>query len=280
MDVHQKLVLDMKKKVTQKLAAYSALAAGALAAVPGNAQIVYHDVDPDGQYNNDSDSLWIDINADGIDDFFMWVNNNATVASVRIYPEPGNEVLGSLGYGGAYFYPFALNANDMISSGQAVWNGTINGAAFTMAWNYLTGGSYGNWFGATDKYLGFSIIVGTNLHYGWIRLDVPANGGGFTIKDWAYNSQSDAAIYANQMQSIEEPAELEANIYAYNSVLNFNTPQQITGTISVVNMMGQTVKEVEITDAQMEIDLSSFDSGIYMVNVTSEEGTFTKKIAL
>ncbi len=272
----------MKKRVTQKLAAYSALAAGALVATTGaNAQIIYHDVDPDATFTNDGDSLDIDLNNDGVNDFMIWLlNDPANAYSVRLYPEMGNEALGSASAGSGFFYPFALNANDMISSGQSMWNGTINAGALTMAWKYVAGGSYGNWFGATDKFLGVRFLAGTNLHYGWIRLDVSANGDSFTVKDWAFNAQSDGPIMASQTTGIQDQLSVEASVYAHNATLFLTLSQDVKGTVSVVNMLGQTVRDIEITGAKMEIDLSDCDGGIYMVTINSANGNYTKKIAI
>jgi len=269
----------MNKKITQKLAAYSALAAGVVAA--GNsadAQIVYVDVDPDETYIADH-QLDLDLNSDGIVDFSLMIGAGDTRNMVRLEPEMGNEALGSAA--GNFFYPFTLNLNDPINDAQTIWNGTANGSILTMAWVYTAGGSYGNWLNVTDKYLGLRFFIGTDVHYGWVRFDVTCNPQGVTVvfKDYAYNTTPDQGIDAGQMTiGVNEAATLDANIFTANNRLNIQLNQQLNGTVSVINMVGQTVLSTTIQGAKMEIPLDDLVSGIYMVAIQTEHGNITRKV--
>jgi hypothetical protein len=269
----------MDKKLTKKLAAYSALAAGVVAAgTNAEAQIVYVDIDPDQTYTQDHD-LDIDLNNDGIVDFTLLIGSGATRHAVRLGPEMGNEALGS--GAGNFFYPFALNVNDPINDVQTVWNGTANGSLLTMAWVYTAGGSYGNWLNASDKYLGVRFFVGTDVHYGWIRFTITANAQGVTVvyKDYAYNTTPDQGLLAGQtVIGINEAASLDANIFTANNRLTVKLNQQTNGTISMINMLGQTVMSTAIAGTDMEIPLDGMDAGIYMVAVQTENGNFTRKV--
>lgn len=269
----------MNKKITKKLAAYSALAAGVVA-IGGNAeaQIVYTDVNPDETYTVDHD-LELDLNNDGIVDFTLLIGAGPTRYAVRLAPEIGNEALGS--QSGNFFYPFTLNMNDPIGPTQTIWNGSANGSLLTMAWVYSAGGSYGNWLNATDKYLGLRFFVGTNVHYGWVRLDVVATTSSISLvyKDYAYNTVADQAILAGQtVIGLNEAAKLDASIFTANNNLNVKLNQQTNGTINVINMMGQSVKSFAITSREMELPLDGMDAGIYMVTIQTENGHFTQKV--
>jgi hypothetical protein len=263
----------MNKKVTRKLAA-GVIAVGGKA----DAQIVYTDVNPDETYTADHD-LELDLNNDGIVDFTLLIGAGPTRYAVRLAPEMGNEALGSMS--GNFFYPFMLNMNDPIDPAQTTWNGSANGSYLTMAWVYSAGGSYGNWLSATDKYLGLRFFVGTNVHYGWVRLDVAATTSSITVvyKDYAYNTVAEQGILAGQTTiGLNEAVKLDANVFAANNTLNVNLNQHTTGTINLINMMGQTVKSVDITATDMKLPLDGIETGIYMVAIQTESGSFTQKI--
>lgn len=197
----------MKKKLLEKrLKSYSALAAGVLAAGgAANGQVVYTDVDPDSVADADGESYELDLNNDGTIDFTINRSRTTTASgAVRIVPQAGNEVLGATSYGGAYFLPYALSNGDAINGDETLWNGTINSAYLTLAW-YST---YGYWAGGqTDKYLGLRIDVDGAMHYGWVRLDVAAGGGSFTLKDYAFVSNAGVGIEAGATE-VDIPAAL------------------------------------------------------------------------
>ncbi len=268
----------MNKKLAKKLTAYTALAAGVVAAgTDADAQIVYVDIDPDEVYTQNHD-LELDLNNDGIVDFTLLIGDYATPAAARLLPKAGNEALGS--GAGNYFYPFALNLNDSISATQATWNGTLNGSMLTMAWVF-TGGSYGNWLNAADKYLGLRFFIGDNLHYGWVRFDIAADSVGITVvfKDYAYNSIPGQGLEAGQMTiGVNEVARLDANIFTANNRLIVKLNQESKGNISVINMVGQTVLSTGISSTDMEIPLDNLGAGIYMVAIQTEHGNITRKV--
>lgn len=59
-------------------------------------------------------------------------------------------------------------------------------------------------------FAGFHFDIGGNTHYGWMRIDTNATGGGtgyLTLVDWAYNDVADAPIDAGQTV-VPEPTPL------------------------------------------------------------------------
>ena len=71
----------------------------------------------------------------------------------------------------------------------------------------------------------------------------------------------------------------ESNVRLYpnptNGILNIESNGEMT--ISVMNILGQKVLETTATD-NTTIDLSGFESGIYMVRVMTENGMMTEKV--
>ena len=86
--------------------------------------------------------------------------------------------------------------------------------------------------------------------------------------------------YNNDCQSHESVSEVNTNnIRLYpnptSGILNIEGDGAIT--ISVMNTLGQTILETNATDKTV-IDLNGCESGIYIVQVKSENGTVTEKI--
>lgn len=270
----------MNKKTTQKLAAYSALAAGVMA-VNGtaNAQITYVDINPDETYTADH-QLDIDLNADAVNDFTIWIGADAANRNaVRVQPGTGNEVLGSVS--GNFFYPFAMDLNQPVGPSTTVWNGTMNGGYMTMAWVYVAGGSYGNWLNATDKYLGVRFLVGTNVHYGWIRFSISCSTTGVscTYKDFAFNTVAEQQILAGtQTVGLEDATTLSAKVFTAGEVLHVQFEKLTEGEVVLTNMLGQAVMKSAISDMKMELPLESLDAGLYLVTINGTDGNYTQKI--
>ncbi len=270
----------MNKKTTQKLAAYSALAAGVIA-VSGtaNAQITYVDINPDEVYTADH-QLDIDLNTDGINDFAILIGaDSSTRFAVRVGPTLGNEVLGSVS--GNFFYPFAMDMNQPVGPAATVWNGTMNGGYMTMAWVYTAGGSYGNWLNATDKYLGVRFLIGTNVHYGWIRFSIScsATGVSCTYKDYAYNTVAEQQILAGtQTIGLDETATQVPKVFTAGDVLHVQFEKITEGEVTLNNMLGQAVRKIAISDMKMELPLEGLDAGLYLVTVNAASGNYSQKV--
>ena len=62
-----------------------------------------------------------------------------------------------------------------------------------------------------------------------------------------------------------------------DGILNIEGEGQMT--ISVINMLGQKILEMNATD-NVTIDLSGFESGIYMVRIETANGTMTEKVSV
>ena len=78
---------------------------------------------------------------------------------------------------------------------------------------------------------------------------------------------------------VEEATTSNASIYPNPTDGIINIEGNGLMTISVMNMLGQKVMDMSATD-NIVIDLSSCESGIYMVRIETENGTATQKVNL
>ncbi|MBQ3843877.1 MAG: C10 family peptidase [Bacteroidales bacterium] len=85
--------------------------------------------------------------------------------------------------------------------------------------------------------------------------------------------------YDNQCEhtSVAEVSENNVSLYPNPTDGIVNIESTGTMTISVMNMLGQKVFETTATD-NANIDLSGFESGIYMVRIETENGIKTEKV--
>ena len=111
-------------------------------------------------------------------------------------------------------------------------------------------------------------------------MDVSEDGKTFTIKDYAYESTADASINAGDAGSIGITPVNAAGykVYAYNQQVNIELKNNLPGDITITNLMGQLVKQVEINASTMTIDLSDNAESVYMVTIRQDGAIFTQKV--
>lgn len=269
----------MKKNSTiqGKVARYSAVAAAAVAANSAEAQLQYIDFVPDLVYNNSTGA--IDLTGDGNADFaFADTVLSPTATVVAAIPVGSNGIAGS--NVGTFYYPFQLNANDAINSGLS-WISSSNQGSMVFIANGSPYGVSSHWqTGVTDKYLGFRLSDGGGgFYYGWFRCDLSNDLLTLTIKDMGWNTTLNAAINAGQYNvSVSETLEGKVNVVNVNNILNISTTEVFTnGNVTVTSMNGQVVANQAI-NGTTSVDLNSLASGIYVVNVTFNEGVYTQKV--
>jgi hypothetical protein len=274
----------MKKNLQSRISKYTAVAGAVVSAAGAQAQVVYTDVNPDYSHdapqNNGFAVYPLDLNNDQTIDFVIASRDTVTTATVRLTLAvpygAGNAVAGETPSN--YDYALALDINSMVDS-------TLNwiAATNTMAYNVDSNNPYNeNWNGVTDKYLGLKFVVGANTHYGWARLDSYAIGDSIVVKDYAFNATPNVGIMTGNMGASLTETQVENLVKFINKsnnsvqvVLNGNLTN---GVVSVVSSTGQVVSTDAITEKTFSVDMNNLSSGIYMVNVTFNEGATTKKI--
>ena len=275
----------MKKNLHSRISKYTAVAGAVVSAAGAQAQVVYTDVNPDYSHdapqNNGFAEYLLDLNNDQTIDFVVASKDTVTPnAHVRFtFAAPygaGNAVAGETP--SAYDYALALDINTMVDS-------TLNwiAATNTMAYNADSANPYNeNWNGVTDKYLGLQFVVGGNTHYGWARLDSYAIGDSIVLKDYAYEATPNVGIMTGNMGASLTETQIENLVkfvnQANNSVKVVVNGNLTNGVVSVISSTGQVVSTDVIKDKTFFVDMNNLSSGIYMVNVTFNEGATTKKI--
>lgn len=275
----------MKKNLQERISKYTAVAGAVVSAAGAQAQVVYTDVNPDYSHdapqNNGFAVYPLDLNNDQTIDFVVasrdTVTANAHIRFTLAAPYgAGNAVAGETPSN--YDYALALDMNSMVDS-------TLNwiAATNTMAYNVDSANPYNeNWNGVTDKYLGLKFVVGGNTHYGWARLDSYAIGDSVVVKDYAFEATPNVGIMTGNMGASLTETQID-NLIKFVNQAN-NTVQVVVngnltnGVVSVVSATGQVVSTDAITEKTFSVDMNNLSSGIYMVNVSFNEGTTTKKI--
>ncbi|HYV94516.1 MAG TPA: T9SS type A sorting domain-containing protein [Chitinophagales bacterium] len=295
----------MKKEnstLKRKLKQYSAVA-GSMLAVTGvaDAQAIYTDVNPDkvliGTNLLPGDTMRLDLNNDGITDFifFAWKGSTYQGAGLMVpyYPlSNSNAIIGNLGT--LFSHPFlkedALAMGDNIGPGQPFYKYadiTYSSTFLHPIMGYVSTGNtagVGAWVGVQDHFLGLKFTDGANFHYGWARCSLSADADTLTLKDYAYNSIVNASLFAGQgdpLGSSSVHQQSSFNIFGYEGVVNIfvSDGKLDEATITVINMLGETVINQPLTDRNTRIDLNQFAKGIYLVTVQRGGEIFSKKIS-
>lgn len=291
----------MKKTTSQKfskrLVQYSALSAALAGIADASGQIVYHDLNPDVGVSNDVYSL--DFDEDNFADFTIRHRDGASKGILDILPACcSNAILGNnYNYysGGAYRYPFALNAGDPISASANPFSLPRNSwNSYYVYQNMDFWGSCGNpgyrslWCGKTDKYLGLrfviSNIMGDFTHYGWAKLTVDNTPHGYcTIQEYAYNSAPGQPITAGQMPLGIDDQFMVSKIKVVTSgkTIGLHHLPEMT-SYKLYNLTGQEVMRNKINGNDYVIDAQALSTGIYVLelnDVNSNQG-IRKKVVL
>ena len=275
-----------------RLKKYAALATG-ITAVSGatNAQVQYTDINPDYLVSGNGSSYALDLNNDNVVDFEFVTISSSTSITYSNFPINVQFDLG-LVYPAASSNSWMANSNssdttianipagssiapsNLFSGGSAVLGGMIN---FGILGSY----PYGN-FLAQEGFLGVKFQASGNTHYGWIRVEVTADGKTLSVKDYAYDATPNTAIVAGETGSGPvgvEHIENSVKIQNINNQLMIELNNELTNCIATVtSITGQQVVSQSINNAIELIELNDLSKGIYVVSVNSDQGMVNKKI--
>ncbi len=239
------------------------------------AQIMYTDI-PDATPNA---TYPLDLNNDGIVDFVIQAFSSSTGIGQMCTPQNNNAYAGE--FAGGTYLPWALPEYNSICPSLMTWYGATNPGTMSVGTNV------GNWVGQTDKYLALKIIVGTDAYYGWARLDVAETSSSFTIKDYAYESTTNTCIQAKQETLLIPEIRTNSGFQIFPNPFHFSTTIQTTGnfkhaTITISNLLGQTVKQINTISTQAIIlSRENLPSGVYWVQFTEDnKHLLTQKLVI
>lgn len=229
------------------------------------AQIVYHDVDPDSTISattaEQMKSYYIDFDHDG----------NYEKELRHFNPDPNNMAV-------------ELQNNPSVMA-QEVLNGNNRTKVLSINEDINSSLQWGNdgsgvlnspWYGGGDKYVGIRFKKGSQWHYGWVRIMIPADGSSFTIKDFAYNSTPDAAIKTGEQgtTSINNvTAVLPVHIYPNpaNESIHISLTMEAGDMIMILNISGQIVHTMVTAKKTVNpiADIRALPRGQYQLAITT-----------
>lgn len=251
-----------------------------LYAFKSSAQIIYTDVNPDAVTS--SWNVYVVHLADTSPSYLGYGTVN-----LWFHPFSPNEVLALTGSDCQIMvnnltdkFPLKLQFNDSINPSRT-WS-DVSYKALNI------GNTQGLWTGSVmDKYMGvrFKLSPGGSWLYGWIRLDVDATPDSFTVKDYAYNSETAVnSIYAGQISnSCIHKSGQDCRSYCYidpNSkviIIKFANPENENYTLTIYNSNGQLIKSAEhIKTGEVKIQSENWKKGIYLYKLYNNHGKINK----
>ena len=115
-----------------------------------------------------------------------------------------------------------------------------------------------------------------------------ATPNSFTVKDYAYNSQTGStSILAGQttISGIEESSDNSLFMLypnpttgKFNMVMDNELWKKNDGNIDICNLLGEKIYQSEMPNHQSEIDISNQPKGIYFIRVEFAEKIFVQKL--
>lgn len=260
------------------MASYSALAVAIAGVSDVAGQIQYTDVDPDEVL--EGTRFLLDLNGDGITDYE--ISNDGVFSGVtpgttaRVYTENSQSILG-LNAGGNYNYPYTLFEGEAIDADATTWITDPNYQ--TLNWQ---GCAYTNsqWCdGQIDKYMGLRINVDGNQHYGWVRMDIPADASSITIKDYAFNTVPGEGILAGEALSAQDNNfEGFVQFVDQNNILNLQSQSSVIDNVTIYNIAGQSIIQTNLNSLRGTINLGDLSQGVYLAIVSVEGQNKTFKL--
>lgn len=283
----------MNKKLNRQLIGYSGVAGSIfMMTVDAHAQIVHTDP-PDILLSGIGSYADLDLNNDGLTDMRIVIHDQDPSYDgdlILLHPLHGNQHIMIK----AVEYPCITGASGIymakaLDEGFVIKNGfDLQGINSSFVQIVNNDGYYSSncqqWLGKQDHYLGFRMGPNYHNHFGWVRLSVNAKGTNMIVKDWAINLTDKQPILAGQTMRIENADGSEVGgleIFSTGTQITIqNNDANLPLEISVYNMLGQQVAFLKTADVSASLPLNDSPAGIYIVNVTSSEGSFSHRVII
>lgn len=296
------------QKSTFTLQQYSCIA-GVLLLIhqDADAGAVYTDIEPDIEIQYDNETVYIDMDNNGVLEFNFLKTTIESYYYVDIYAgtyhyrsrrgiwagaigTSQNELAGVFATDGGdptTYFVYKLNSGNIIDGALSFQNANyqIMAAAryrieIDEDWYVFTGG----WdHDPQNKYIGVRFKADECLHYGWIRCSMQDTANKLIIHDYAFESKCNTGIAAGDIigdtsVGITDFNSLNVNIYSFgNSVFVKLNAALNNAEMHVYTLEGKEIYRSELQKQFTEIKINS-PKGIYFVKIISEEGSFTKKV--
>jgi len=159
----------------------------------------------------------------------------------------------------------------------------VAGASYPDLHN-LRDASYTVWDG-NEGYIGFEYAINGRICYGWFHIVVSADGGEYTLLDYAYNTEPNATIYTPSNLSVGD------DIYNFNEFTVYPNPfnnefkivnNGVANTklnVEIFNSLGQKVFDNNYLGFNKIITISNLEivKGVYFVKIISGNKTVSVK---
>ncbi len=268
----------MKLILQNRLAKYAGSAAALLGSAPLAAQIQYFDVNPDLVMQGNNAQHNVDLDQDGNDDFqFLTIDQSfggTPYGKVQVVGlQAGAEIFGEVTNG--YSYASLLQNGDGIDA-----NGNFNGGGVLA--EFPAFGGTPRWDGGVGEgFLGFKFNVGGQNHFGWMRLEVPANAKTAILKDLAFNLTPDAAISAGQTVGLIERFRQECVATQNGQILNLSvSADMLPLQFDLIDLQGKTVFSHLMLQTEEEIGLNEALDGVYVLRWHNQAMVYNTKALL
>jgi len=280
-----------------KLTKYSAAAATLLAMpLSADAFIIYRDIDPDALAIPDGDTLYLDIDQNGVDDIMFWIESVNGIINTA----SGADV----SYLYRFAYASALNSN-LIFGTEA----TASGFPFNSAYNFMSGDTIGGtdptfnskarlaarievdgevtynggpWNGVSNGFLGVKFRNEGSEYFSWLRLSVNDGADLISISDLAWDNQTDVGgIAAGLTADINIESNADFNIWNFNQTVYINQ-NEFNGAyiLEAFDMSGRMVAVQQANGNYYEWHLSENVNGNIIIRISGEGYQFSKQISL
>lgn len=251
-----------------------------------NAQIVYTDINPDSTTTIISEPPGeavniapIDFNGDNTKEYdFYWNDLGANGWYMNM-----NYQSNDLNLNGTQTNPWDHRYLEPMTLGTAI-NSSSNWGNSSL--NPLIADTYGpNFQGAGDRYVGCKFTLGTNTHYGWVRVSFDTNLT-LIVKDYAYESTPNTPINAGDkgVASVDD-----ISFDTYFSIYPIPTSTRLTietikevkiKSVRIINLTGQIIYSTNETLINT-INIPESLQGPYFLQIeTAENKVFNKKIII
>ncbi len=287
-----------------------------------NAEIIYVNIEPDIILDSDTD-INLDIDMDGTSDFHFAMDTGFravwggyydsytfssmawSIFSMRAGGIGGNSIVAQsetiTSKGNVYnFYGVVpMNSWDVVNY-KAEFNNDLSPVHVALKQRQVTASSYyplSDWFypgmidpwnynilHGEDRFAGIRFTDDDNcLHYGWIRCAVADSNEQYIIKDFAYETFCDWAIYAADTAGGHPPLNINdqplANIYATHSSIFIELPQFTkNSSVQISDLSGREIYSAPIKEQQTKIEIKN--GGVYLISVKQEDQIFKKKVLI
>ncbi len=287
----------MEKELNKKLKKYSTVSGAMLLGnINLQAQISYTDLSPDLILHDMTNVYPIDFDGDLQDDFNFFAGFGSQTGLFSTGPYYGlafidyqnGAMAGAININNEFIVD-SSNNNDALN-----FNSSINALQqFNNFYTYLTPLAFKNtrvaqtvsfsstsltgvWHGQTDKYLGLRFQIGSNMHYGWIRMDVTANCDSIIIKDYAFNSVPNQGILAGQIVTSVNENAVDFSVHTYNGNLFINRNINELEQLQMLSLDGKLIFVKQLNTSFETISIADLPKGIYLVQI----GNTVKKIII